>query len=124
MNSPQTKVDNPAKAEDAFLNVEGEIRDLQQMASITWGLLMKVKATPSGTGAQLNILPWEFEQIQFAVCHTMSLASDLEKAFKKGVRGGGEHMSAAAKRTVRLCRVLVRLWIARLLIWIVKTLRL
>jgi hypothetical protein len=33
-------------------------------------------------------------------------------------------MTAAAKRTVRLCRVLVRLWFARLLIWIVKTLRL
>jgi hypothetical protein len=27
--------------------------------------------------------PWEFEQIQFAVCHTMSLAGELEEAFRK-----------------------------------------
>ena len=33
-------------------------------------------------------------------------------------------MIAASKRTVRLCRVLVRLWVAHLLIWIVKTLKL
>jgi hypothetical protein len=33
-------------------------------------------------------------------------------------------MTAATKRTTRLCRVLVRLWVARLLIWIVKTLKL
>jgi hypothetical protein len=33
-------------------------------------------------------------------------------------------MNTAFKRTLRLCRVLVRLWIARLLIWIVKTLKL
>jgi hypothetical protein len=33
-------------------------------------------------------------------------------------------MTAAAKRTTRLCRVLVRLWIARLLIWIARTLKL
>jgi hypothetical protein len=84
MISPQTKVDNLAKAEDAFFNVEGEIKDLQQMASITWGLLMKVEATPSsGIGAQINIFPWEFEQIQFAVSHTMNMASALEAAFRK-----------------------------------------
>ena len=33
-------------------------------------------------------------------------------------------MSAATKRTTRLCRVLVRLWIARLLLWLVRTLKL
>ena len=33
-------------------------------------------------------------------------------------------MTAATRRTTHLCRVLVRLWIARLLIWIVKTLKL
>jgi hypothetical protein len=33
-------------------------------------------------------------------------------------------MSAAAKRTMWLCGVLVRIRIARLLIWLVKTLRL
>ncbi len=87
MTSPQTKVDNPSKAEEAFFNVEGEIKDLQQMASITWGLLMKVKATPCGIGAQVNILPWEFEQIQFAVSHTMNMASDLEAAFRKAFEG-------------------------------------
>jgi hypothetical protein len=50
---------------------------------------MKVKVTTSasGAGSELNILPWEFEQIQFAVGHTMSLASDLEKAFKKEFEG-------------------------------------
>jgi hypothetical protein len=80
---PQTK------AADALFGVEGEINDLRHMAQIAWGLLMEVKATQSGdgAGALLNILPWEFEQIQFAVCHTMSLASDLEKAFKKEFEG-------------------------------------
>jgi hypothetical protein len=33
-------------------------------------------------------------------------------------------MTAATKRTTRLCRVLVRLWIARLLIWIARMLKL
>jgi hypothetical protein len=33
-------------------------------------------------------------------------------------------MNDSAKSTTRLFRVLVRLWIARLLIWIVKTLKL
>ena len=33
-------------------------------------------------------------------------------------------MTAATKKTTRLCRVLVRLWVARLVIWIVKTLKL
>jgi hypothetical protein len=33
-------------------------------------------------------------------------------------------MTAATKRTTRLCRVLVRLWVARMLIWIAKTLKL
>jgi hypothetical protein len=39
-------------------------------------------------------------------------------------RRGGGLMTPATKRTTRLCRVLVRLWTARLLIWIAKTLRL
>jgi hypothetical protein len=33
-------------------------------------------------------------------------------------------MTAATKRTARLSRVLLRLWIARLLLWLVKTVRL
>ncbi len=33
-------------------------------------------------------------------------------------------MTVATKRTMRLCRGLVRIWIARLLIWIAKTLKL
>jgi hypothetical protein len=33
-------------------------------------------------------------------------------------------MTAATKRTTHLCRVLVRLWVARLLVWLAKTLRL
>jgi hypothetical protein len=85
MNNPQTKPDPAAQAKHAFFGVEGEIHDLRHMAQIAWGLLMEVKATQSGdgAGALLNILPWEFEQIQFAVCHTMSLASELEEAFRK-----------------------------------------
>jgi hypothetical protein len=39
-------------------------------------------------GTELNISPWEFEQIQFAVSHTMSLASDLERAFTKEFEEG------------------------------------
>jgi hypothetical protein len=85
MSTAQTKTTPDPRAEKAFFGVEGEIRDLRHMAQIAWGLLMEVKATESGDGARtlLNILPWEFEQIQFAVCHTMGLASDLEKAFRK-----------------------------------------
>ncbi len=33
-------------------------------------------------------------------------------------------MTAGAKSTARLCRVLVRLWLAHLLLWTVKTLKL
>jgi hypothetical protein len=82
---PQTKPADSARAENAFFGVEGEIHDLRHMAQIAWGLLMEVKATQSGDGASalLNILPWEFEQIQFAVCHTMSLAGEFEEAFRK-----------------------------------------
>jgi hypothetical protein len=62
---------------------------LFHMAQIAWELLMGVKATTSasGAGAELDILPWQFEQIQFAVAHTMSLASKLEAAFQKEFEG-------------------------------------
>ena len=88
MNNPQTK-SPAARAEHAFFQVEGEIHDLHHMAQIAWELLMGVKATTSasGAGAELNILPWQFEQIQFAVAHTMSLASKLEGAFQKEFEG-------------------------------------
>jgi hypothetical protein len=85
MSTVQTKTTPDPRAEKAFFDVEGEISDLFHMAQIAWNLLMGVKATTSasGVGSELDILPWEFEQIQFAVGHTMELASDLEKAFKR-----------------------------------------
>jgi hypothetical protein len=85
MSTAQTKTTLDPRAEKAFFGVEGEINDLFHMAQIAWNLLMEVRAITSagGAGSELNILPWEFEQIRFAVGHTMSLASDLEKAFRK-----------------------------------------
>lgn len=89
MSTAQTKTTLDPRAEKAFFSVEGEIHDLFQMAQIAWDLLMGVKATTSasGAGSELNILPWQFEQIQFAVGHTMSPASGLEKAFRKEFQG-------------------------------------
>ncbi|MBV8794593.1 MAG: hypothetical protein JO136_06605 [Hyphomicrobiales bacterium] len=89
MSAATAGSDRNARAENAFFNVEGEAHDLFHMSQIAWGLLMTVKATETGPGrgSQLNILPWEFEQIQFAVSHTMHLASELEKAFQREFEG-------------------------------------
>jgi hypothetical protein len=86
--TPQAKPDPAARAEKAFFGVEGEIHNVSHMAQIAWGLLMEVGVTQSsGTESKIDILPWEFEQIQFAVSHTVSLASGLVAAFQKKFEG-------------------------------------
>jgi hypothetical protein len=83
--STQTKsAKERARAEKAFFGVEGEIRNLRHMASITTGLINDIEiGAETASTIELRISLEEFEQIQFAVGQTYALAKELVEAFDK-----------------------------------------
>jgi hypothetical protein len=85
MSSPQIKSDRDARAEDAFFEVETEIRDLRHMALIAADLAFSVVARSGpAQGTRLITIGYdEFERIQFAVSQTRTMAENLVSAFAK-----------------------------------------
>jgi hypothetical protein len=74
--------------EHAIFSVEGEIHNVSHMASIASSLIndVGIDAETAGT-IELRISPEEFEQIQFAVSQTSTLAKELVTAFRKEFEG-------------------------------------
>jgi hypothetical protein len=81
----QTKSDDRnAQVKHAFFSVEGEIHDVSHMASIAANLIADVGVgAETGCTIELRISQEEFEQIQFAVSQTSTLAKELVTAFRK-----------------------------------------
>jgi hypothetical protein len=80
-----TPNDRSARANHAFFCVEGEIHDLNHMASIAWTLFQDtLKGSSNGTGWRtVQMTEDEFGQLEFAISKTALMAGDLVTAFRK-----------------------------------------
>jgi hypothetical protein len=79
-----TPNDRSARANHAFFCVEGEIHDLNHMASIAWTLFQDTTKDPNRGGyVTLHMSRDELECLEFAISKTALMAGDLVTAFRK-----------------------------------------
>jgi hypothetical protein len=96
MSDAQTKTDRLVRLGEAYLDAEGHLHDLKNMAGIAESLFDDTGIkNEKGDVLTIQMNKWEFERLQFAIYRTSHMASDLLDAFDEAAEHALEVASAA-----------------------------